>query len=178
MNIYIDFEYPTHFPWLQPLVEKELGDVLRRAAEGQLAAYGRQYVLEDAIASGKSFKAFDISDVASSGDRMEINLTPQGDRAEVIGYIEYGRGPGRMPPRQAIIDWMIARKIIKKDEKGRRVEALSFAIAKTIAEDGIEPRFILEKAERHYRPYIERMFEAAIRRLSTKISERLAQEEG
>lgn len=173
MNIKIQLDYPKAFPWLIPMAAKEYAAVLQRAAEGQYAAYGRQYVLDDAIASGRSFKSFDISDVKTRGDRMEINLAPTGDRAQVISFIEFGRRPGKMPPRDVIITWLEDRKIIKKGERGPRVDALSFAVAKAIASDGIEPRFILEKAQRKYRPHIVRMFEAATRRLANKINAQL-----
>jgi hypothetical protein len=172
-HLKVQFDYPKHMRWLKPIVQREFGDFLERAAEGQRAAYGRQYVLDDAIASGESFKAFDIGDLKARGDRMSITLAPQGDRARVISFIEFGRGPGRMPPRELIIEWLEDRKIIQKGQRDTKVSALSFAIAKMIGEDGIEPRFILEKAQKHYKPYIARMFEATVRRLAAQINEHI-----
>ena len=165
----LQIDYPKEMKWLRPIIKEEFADFLERAAEGQYRAYGRQYVLDDAIASGESFKSFDISDVSTRGDRMSIVLAPTGDRAQIISFIEYGRRPGKMPPREAFLEWMEGRGIIEKGQRDTKTAALSFAIAKMIGADGIEPRFILEKARKHYRPHIERMFEATVRRIKAKI---------
>lgn len=168
-SIDVKLEYPRSWKKLLPILESEFAETLERAAEGQLAAYGRQYVLDDAMASGRTAQSFDISAVARRGDRMSINIVPTGDRAQIVSFIEYGRRPGGMPPREAIIEWMEDRGIIARGERNTKVSALSYAIAKKIGQDGIDPRFILEKARRHYRPYIDRMFQAAAKRAARKI---------
>lgn len=178
MNISFDLQYPKQFPWLRPIIEKEFAATLRRAAEGQLAAFGRQYALDDAIASGDTFKSFEISDVENHGDRMEITLMPKGDREQIVSWIEFGRPANASGfPSTAmaanILKWAEDKKILPAGADERTINTIVWSIASVIAREGIEPRFIMEKAERRYRPQIVRMFEAASRRIARQINAKI-----
>lgn len=170
--ISFDLEYPTNFEWAIRIAEDEYGKTLRRAAEGQLSAIGRQFVLDDAYVTGETFKSLEIGDVKNYGDRMAIEIAPKGDRAQVMSYIEFGRGTGRWGRsfHAALIQWLHDRKLVSAGMDEKEVSSIAFALMRTISANGIEPRFILEKAEKHYRPYIVRMFEAATRRIAKRIS--------
>jgi hypothetical protein len=172
-----DIDYPREYPWLLPLVEAEYSKTLRRAAEGQLAAIGKQYVLADAMASGDTFKSFEISDVRNFGDRMEIDIAPKGDRAKVVEWLEFGRGPNRTGfPSTAmaanILQWAKDKRILPRGEEAAK--AFVWAVATTIARDGFEGKFLLEKAETQYARYIKQMFDGASRRVAKQINERLS----
>lgn len=61
----------------------------------------------------------------------------------MLKYGEYvdqgiGRGPGKQPPVQDIIDWIKLKKI--PVPSGMKVENFAFAIAKKIGERGTDPR--------------------------------------
>jgi hypothetical protein len=58
-------------------------------------------------------------------------------------YVEYGRRPGSMPPPDAILEWIKAKRINRGD---RTDESLAWAIAKSIQRRGIKGIFFLEKA--------------------------------
>ena len=163
------------------MVQAEFEPVMKKAMEGQLAAYGRQYVLQDAIVTGKSFKSFVISDVEKDGDRMSISLAPQGDRAKVINWIENGRLPNRSGnPSEEMVknvrEWMLQKGIVSGAADEREVRVTAWAIAATIAHEGFEGKHIIETASKIYRPRIKQMFEAAARRLAAKINQRLTNE--
>jgi hypothetical protein len=176
MQIQFEVDYPKQFPWLRPLIESEYSEVLKKAIEGQKAHLGRMWVTEDVEASGETFKAFQITEVVHAGDRMSIELYPRGDRAQIVSYIEWGRGSGRMPPSNVIRQWLFDKGIAKEGDDERLINTLTWSVMKTIGHEGIEPRHILERSERQYRPSIVRMFEAATRRLAAKINANLTME--
>ena len=74
-------------------------------------------------------------------------------------FVEVGRAPGRQPPVQAIIDWMIARKIDKqmarglgRDSSGRfqslgqaRLESAARRIARKIGRKGTKGRYVMKR---------------------------------
>lgn len=68
--------------------------------------------------------------------RVETGET-SGKLIDGAGYVqwgwEYGRAPGRMPPRQAIEEWIEAKGIIPKDIS---VSSLAFLIARKIGQSG------------------------------------------
>lgn len=168
MKIHFEIDIPKNNKWLTRIALDEYRRTLRRAAEGQLKTLGRQYVIADKIASGKTFDSFQISDIKTLGDRMEIETAPTGDRASMVaGVIEYGADYDKPMGSTAIdniMDWMRVRGIGAglKDKDFRR---LAFAIAGGVRQYGLEPHYLMEKSENQYRRHIIRMFEAATRRI-------------
>lgn len=64
-------------------------------------------------------------------------------------YVEYGRRPGRFPPRDAILKWIDDKPIQPyPDSRGRipTKDQLAYLIGRKIAFEGIEPTPILEQA--------------------------------
>jgi hypothetical protein len=57
-------------------------------------------------------------------------------------FVEVGRKPGKMPPIQAILDWLIAKKIGANPAKLR---GLAFGIARKIGRVGTKGRFVLRR---------------------------------
>lgn len=63
-------------------------------------------------------------------------------------YVEYGRRAGKMPPIQAIMDWIKVKPVIPREINGHlpTERQLAFLIARSIGENGIEGKHVLEKA--------------------------------
>lgn len=66
-------------------------------------------------------------------------------------WVEYGRKPGKFPPIDKILSWVRVKNIVPKPyvlEDGREVipneRQIAFLIARSIANNGIEPKPILE----------------------------------
>ncbi len=59
-------------------------------------------------------------------------------------YIDRGRNPGEAPPVSAIVDFVRQKGITSTD---LTEEQLAYAIAQSIAEDGIEPRPFIERLQ-------------------------------
>lgn len=57
-------------------------------------------------------------------------------------YIEYGRGPGRFPPIEAIQNWMTAKHIVPRED--RTVPQVSYLIARKIAREGTQGKHAAE----------------------------------
>lgn len=89
-------------------------------------------------------------DIISNADTQDRNATGKakaslrietldsgGKLIDGAGYVEwgweYGRAPGRMPPRSAIEQWIEAKGIIPT---GTTVKGLAFLIARKIAREG------------------------------------------
>jgi len=173
MKITLNAVIPKNFEWIARIARDEYSKTLASAAEGQYREIGRQFAVEDALASGETWKSFQTSPIEVRGDRMQVSLYPTGDRAKVMAFIEFGRRPGKMPPPAAIREWLEAKGWIGKGEEGTHVDAIIWSVARGIGEYGIEPKHLLEKAENRYKPNIVRMFEAATRRIARRVNSRL-----
>ena len=87
-------------------------------------------------------------------------------------YIEYGRRPGKMPPLDVIEKWINVRRIIPHSmtlKSGKTVipsvKQLSFLIARSIGQKGIQPR-----------PFFKQSFEAAKQQFIQVIKDAIAQD--
>lgn len=64
-------------------------------------------------------------------------------------WVEEGRGPGKFPPPDKILEWIRIKPIIPDDRGTGKLpteQQLSFLIGRKIAEEGIEPGKQLHKA--------------------------------
>lgn len=51
--------------------------------------------------------------------------------------LEYGRRPSqKMPPLQAIFDWIVSKRIMANEAKSYKIKGLAFAIARKIQREG------------------------------------------
>lgn len=57
-------------------------------------------------------------------------------------YIEYGRGPGRFPPIEAIQNWMTVKHIVPRNDA--TVPQVSYLIARKIAREGTQGKHAAE----------------------------------
>lgn len=70
---------------------------------------------------------------------MRVVTTADGGQlfgAESMWYLKYGRGPGKFPPKQRMIDSIEARGIVP--EQGTSIEQLAFLFARKIARFGTD----------------------------------------
>ena len=77
-------------------------------------------------------------------------------------YVENGRGPGKFPPIDKILEWIRVKPVIPySDSRGRlpTEEQLAFLISRKISEQGTEPKRVLyetvEELNRYYLPLLK-----------------------
>ena len=56
-------------------------------------------------------------------------------------FVEEGRGPGKMPPRNKILQWVESRNLQSINPKYKRPKDIAWMIARSIAEKGTIQRF-------------------------------------
>lgn len=91
-------------------------------------------------------------------------------------YVENGRGPGKFPPIDKILEWIRCKPVIPySDSRGRlpTEEQLAFLIARKIAEQGTEPRRVLaetvEELNNYYLPKLQQALDRDFARFSYEI---------
>ena len=90
--------------------------------------------------------------------RVELHLE------EDYKWVENGRGPGKFPPPDKILEWIRIKPIIPDDRGGRlpTEQQLAFLIGRKIAEQGIEPGNQLHNAMDDIYPQFEERIDEAI----------------
>ena len=91
-------------------------------------------------------------------------------------YVENGRGPGKFPPIDKILEWIRVKPVIPyTDSRGRlpTEEQLAFLIARKIANEGTEGRKVLyetvEELNRYYLPLLQKALDDDFARFSYEI---------
>lgn len=91
-------------------------------------------------------------------------------------YVENGRGPGKFPPIDKILEWIRVKPVIPySDSRGRlpTEEQLAFLIARKIAEQGTDGKHILaetiEELNRYYIPLLQQALDRDFARFSYEI---------
>ena len=91
-------------------------------------------------------------------------------------YVENGRGPGKFPPIDKILEWIRIKPVIPySDSRGRlpTEEQLAFLIARKIAEQGTEPKHVLyetvDELNRYYLPKLQQALDRDFNRFSYEI---------
>ena len=76
--------------------------------------------------------------VELNGTRLQISLNLE----PYWRYVEYGRRPGKMPPIDAIAEWIRIKPVIPNPVNGRvpDTRSLAFLIARKIGREGIPDR--------------------------------------
>lgn len=79
-------------------------------------------------------------------------------------WVENGRGPGKFPPPDKIMEWIRIKPVIPDDRGGRlpTEQQLAFLIGRKIAEQGIEPGYQLRDAQREMMDEFEDRIDEAI----------------
>lgn len=83
---------------------------------------------------------------------------------EYYKWVENGRGPGKFPPPDKILEWIRIKPIIPDDRGGRlpTEQQLAFLVGRKIAEHGIEPGNQLHNAMDDIYPQFEERIDEAI----------------
>ena len=91
-------------------------------------------------------------------------------------YVENGRGPGKFPPIDKILEWIRCKPVIPySDSRGRlpTEEQLAFLIARKIAEQGTEGRNVLyetvSELNNYYLPLLQQALDRDFARFSYEI---------
>lgn len=91
-------------------------------------------------------------------------------------YVENGRGPGKFPPIDKILEWIRVKPVIPyTDSRGRlpTEEQLAFLISRKIAEQGTEGRNVLyetvDELNRYYLPKLQQALDRDFARFSYEI---------
>lgn len=91
-------------------------------------------------------------------------------------YVENGRGPGKFPPIDNILEWIRVKPVIPySDSRGRlpTEEQLAFLISRKIANEGTEGRKVLyetvEELNRYYLPLLQKALDDDFARFSYEI---------
>ena len=91
-------------------------------------------------------------------------------------YVENGRGPGKFPPIDKILEWIRVKPVIPyTDSRGRlpTEEQLAFLIARKIAEQGTEGRNVLfetvDELNRYYLPKLQQALDRDFNMMSYNI---------
>lgn len=91
-------------------------------------------------------------------------------------YVENGRGPGKFPPIDKILEWIRVKPVIPySDSRGRlpTEEQLAFLIARKIANEGTEGRKVLaetvEELNNYYLPLLQQALDRDFARFSYEI---------
>lgn len=74
-------------------------------------------------------------------NNKELNVSIPG----YYTYVDKGRKKGKRPPIKPIIDWVKRNKL--DIPEGSSVESIAFAVANSIANDGIKPRPFIEELQ-------------------------------
>lgn len=91
-------------------------------------------------------------------------------------YVENGRGPGKFPPIDKILEWVRIKPVIPySDSRGRlpTEESLAFLIARKISREGTEPKRVLAETITElnsiYLPKLQRALDDDFARFSYEI---------
>lgn len=77
-----------------------------------------------------------------------------------IQFAKYGRGPGKLPPIEPLVDWVKKKGIVKNDKEAR---GTAWAIAKSISKKGTKnyvpnaPNALTEAIEEEFDNYVEKI---------------------
>ena len=91
-------------------------------------------------------------------------------------YVENGRGPGKFPPIDKILEWIRVKPVTPySDNRGRlpTEEQLAFLISRKIAEQGTDGRNVLyetvDELNRYYLPLLQKALDDDFARFSYEI---------
>lgn len=119
---------------------KRLKEVLERYGQLLVTKY-QMYVPE---ASGKLVQSVKY-ELKYNETSYEVGLWLE----DYWKYVEYGRKAGKFPPLSKIEEWIRVKPVIPRPYDGKlpTEKQLAYLIGRKIAEEGIEPKNVLKRAE-------------------------------
>lgn len=117
---------------------KHLEEVLNR--------YGQALASEYSIIAPRATDR--LKDVTFDVEHKGITYTVYLNLQSYWKYVEYGRRPGKRPPREAILEWIEAKPVIPREKNGVKPtnEQLAFLISRSIGKKGVPGQHTLELA--------------------------------
>jgi hypothetical protein len=88
-------------------------------------------------------------------------------------FVERGRKPGKGPPLEAIVEWVMVKGIVRRSRmkaksKFQEARSVAFAVQRKIAKKGIKGRYVLDRAM----PAVRRKAKANLAAMIAKIAAR------
>lgn len=121
--------------------------------------YQDNLIRDNKIATGNLLNSIDYKvDYNDRAIWVELHLE------DYYKWVENGRGPGKFPPPDKILEWIRIKPVIPDDRGGRlpTEQQLAYLIGKKIAEQGIEPGNQLHNAMDDIYPQFEERIDEAI----------------
>ena len=118
--------------------------------------YQLNLIHSDRIASGELLNSCEF-DVKLNDKTYQVRL----ELADYWKYVEYGRNPGKFPPTNKILEWIMVKPVLPRPDNNLKditPKQLAFLIGRKIANEGYEGSKDLENANdsliRKYEPKI------------------------
>lgn len=141
---------------MQDIKWNNLRNVLERYAEAWIKNAEANLMKNDSNASGALQRSMILDEIVIDDKRMSVTI----ELEDYWYYVEHGRGAGKMPPIEPIVNWIESKPVPPKVE-GLTVRQRAFAIARSIGENGTKPRPFFEKATKQtYSQFKEDIAEA------------------
>lgn len=110
-----------------------------------VTTYKSLLIRDNKKATGNLIKSLKPLQIDFSSNKMQgsINI------ASYWKYVEYGRKPGKFPPKDKISEWIEMKPVIPKPMNGLKAptkDQLAFLISRKIGREGIKPGNQLEEA--------------------------------
>ena len=141
---------------MQDIKWNNLRNVLERYAEAWIKNAEANLMKNDSNASGALQRSMVLNDIVIDDKRMSVTI----ELEDYWYYVEHGRGAGKMPPIEPIVNWIESKPVPPKVE-GLTVKQRAFAIARAIGKNGTKPRPFFEKATKQtYSQFKEDIAEA------------------
>lgn len=141
---------------MQNIKWNNLRNVLERYAEGWIKNAEANLMKNDSNASGALQRSMVLNDIVIDDKKISVTI----ELEDYWYYVEHGRGAGKMPPIEPIVNWIESKPVPPKVE-GLTVKQRAFAIARAIGKNGTKPRPFFEKATKQtYSQFKEDIAEA------------------
>ena len=135
---------------------------LNEYAEKAKELYKRKLTDKEINASYKLLNSVETT-VKRNDDEFIVTI----NLADYWIFVENGRGPGKFPPIDKILEWIRVKPIIPySDSRGRlpTEEQLAFLISRKIAEQGTEPKRVLAETVSELNNYYLPLLQQALDR--------------
>lgn len=130
-------------------------------------AYQDNLIRDNKIATGNL-----LNNIQYKVDYDDRSIWVELHLEEYFKWVENGRGPGKFPPPDKIMEWIRVKPVIPDDRGGRlpTEQQLAFLIGRKIAEEGIKPGNQLHNAiDQIYAEYEARIDQAIAQDVSEAI---------
>jgi len=115
-----------------------LSNALAQFIADLCSSYKDSLLRDGKKATGNLVNSIKALDIEFSNNKMQGTIS----LASYWKYVEYGRKPGKWPPRDKILEWVKVKPVIPRpngNAKPPTQEQLAFLIQRKIGRDGIKP---------------------------------------